>query len=519
MKARSSLARYTAILAGAVGFCQPLAASPLTVGTNINITRAINNQTETTIAINPTDPQKLFAGANGGFNYGSGHAGLASVFYFSTNGGANWTASDISALPPACCDQSTSWDDFGNLFLTYAAASGPAIVALSTNNGASFGLLYESTGVPDQPTITTGPGGSYAPGSVWVTYASAAGLVALGAAVNGFGNVGSFSAEQVVPGGGTFGDIAIGPNGEVLVTYQSGGSGADSIGVNLDPDGLGPAGFDAAITATPTQVGGFLPIPAQSHRTIDAEAGLAWDRTGGPHRGRVYLVYTDRPSQTSNDTDIYLRHSDDRGATWSTSLRVNDDATGNGKSQFLPRIALDQTTGNLAISFYDCRNSAGNNTAQYWATASFDGGASVLPNVKVSAGTSSANVIAVSTYKFDFGDYSGLGFHGGIFYPCWGDNSNSTGNNPEGTLTTLEAYTAAVIVAPELTIIPTGTNSVVVSWPNPSTGFALEESAGISPGVWTNSTAAQTIVGGRKQVTAMQPLGSRFYRLNHAPLP
>jgi len=30
-------------------------------------------------------------------------------------------------------------------------------------------------------------------------------------------------------------------------------------------------------------------------------------------------------------------------------VRVNDDPVGNGKSQFLPKIALDQTSGNIAV--------------------------------------------------------------------------------------------------------------------------------------------------------------------------
>jgi len=498
------------IMAGPI---QAFAAS-LTVGTNANITAMTNNQTETTIAVNPTNPQNLFAGANGGYTYSPAKLPLPSVFCYSTNGGANWKPSDLSALPPVCCDQSTSWDEFGNLFLAYAASSGPAVVALSTNGGASFTVLYQSAGVPDQPTVTTGPGGNYAPGSVWVTYASSSGLVALGAGVNGFGEVGGFSTEQIVPGGGTFGDIAIGPNGEVLVTYQSGSNGADVIGVNLDPDGLGPAGFNPAIAATSTDVGGFLAIPAQPHRTIDAEAGLAWDRTSGPHRGRIYLVYTDRPNLTSDDTDIYLRRSDDGGATWSAPLRVNDDPAGNGKSQFLPRIALDDTTGYLAASFYDSRNSSLNNTAEYWATASLDGGASVLPNRKVSGGVSSANVIAVSTYKFDFGDYSGLAFYGGIFYPCWGDNSNSTSNNPEGKLTTLDTYTAAVIVAPSLAIMQTPTNTLL-AWPNPSTGFSLQETPDLNPANWTDSTGSPRLFGGQKQVMLTLTNGPRFFRLRH----
>jgi len=491
---------------------ETLPATTLTVGTNVNITASTNNQTETTIAVNPLNPQNLFAGANGGFNYGSGHAGLPSLFYYSTNGGASWKPSDVSALPISCCDQSSSWDDFGNLFLVYLAQAGPAVVALSTNGGASFFEVYQTSSAPDQPTITTGPGGNYAPGSVWITYIG----VAQGAPVFGLGNVGAFLAPQTGSPGGTFGDIAVGPNGEVMMTYQNGGTGVgpDTISVNLDPDGLGPAGFNAGVTATATQVGGFAPIPAQSRRLIDAEAGLAWDRTTGPHHGRVYLVYTDRPTTASADTDIYLRHSDDNGSTWTAPLRVNDDTFGNGKSQFLPRLALDPTTGNLAVSFYDCRNSSGNNTAQYWATASLDGGASVLPNVKVSTGTSSANVIAVSTYKFDFGDYSGLAFYGGIFYPCWGDNSNSTGNNPEGTLTTLDAYTVAVIVPPALTLVQTKTNATL-SWPNPTTGFALQESTGLNPANWTDSSFVPQVVGGQKRVAVILTNDLHFFRLRH----
>lgn len=489
----------------------------LTVGPNLNVTQHTNNQTETTIAINPTNPQNLFVAANGGYTYTPARLPLPSLFYYSTNGGANWLPSDVSALPVSCCDQASAWDAFGNLFLTFLAQAGPAVVALSTNGGASFSAIYESAGAPDQPSIATGPGGSYAPGSVWITYAGS-GLTVQGAAVYALGNVGPFSAPQTAPGpGGSFGDIVIGPTGEVLVTYQENLSsvGPDTIAVNLDPDGLGPAGFNPPVTVTTTQVGGAVPIPAQPRRTIDAEAGLAWDRSGGPHQGRVYLVYTDRPNTSSYDTDIYLRYSDDLGTNWTAPLRVNDDPLSNGKSQFLPRIALDQTTGNIAVSFYDCRNSSANTTAEFWATASLDGGASFVPNIKVSGGMCSANVVAVSTYRFDFGDYTGLAFYGGVFYPCWGDNSNSTGNNPEGTLTTLDACTAAVVVPPALNIA-VGPGSLLLYWPNPSTGFVLQETSSLNPVRWTDSAVLPNVVGGRKQASLTPNPDGRFFRL-HKP--
>ena len=155
-----------------------------------------------------------------------------------------------------------------------------------------------------------------------------------------------------------------------------------------------------------------------------------------------------------------MRTSDNSGTNWSAPVRVNDDLLGNGKSQFLPRIALDQTTGYIAVSFYDCRNSASNNTTEFWAAVSTNGGASFLPNVKVSAGVSS-----IASTSFDYGDYTGLTFFGGVFYPCWADNSNSTGNNPDGALNYFDLYTARVTVnTPVLLSNPrTNGNNFIVS--------------------------------------------------------
>src|SRR5207237_2344499 len=116
-------------------------------------------------------------------------------------------------------------------------------------------------------------------------------------------------------------------------------------------------------------------IPPQADRSIDSEPGLVWDRTGGAHNGRVYLVYTLERKNESNNTDIFVRHSDDGGVTWSAGVRVNDDTTRN--SQFMSKIALDPTSGNLAVTWHDSRRDLGlggpgdtngipNDDAQLW---------------------------------------------------------------------------------------------------------------------------------------------------------
>ena len=64
-------------------------------------------------------------------------------------------------------------------------------------------------------------------------------------------------------------------------------------------------------------------------------------------------------------------------------------------------------------------------------------------NSPISEGTSNSHV---SGNHIDYGDYIGLSFYSGIAHPGWADNSNSTGNNPNGTLHKLDIYTAAVPV-------------------------------------------------------------------------
>ena len=87
-------------------------------------------------------------------------------------------------------------------------------------------------------------------------------------------------------------------------------------------------------------------------------------------------------------------------------------------------------------------------------------------------------------------------------------------NNPEGKLTTLDTYTAAVIVAPSLAIMQTPTNTLL-AWPNPSTGFSLQETPDLNPANWTDSTGSPRLFGGQKQVMLTLTNGPRFFRLRH----
>ena len=67
--------------------------------------------------------------------------------------------------------------------------------------------------------------------------------------------------------------------------------------------------------------------------------------------------------------------------------------------------------------------------------------------------------------------------------------------------------------APLLRIFLTSSNTVVVAWPAPSTGFSLQQNGVLGSPGWVGVTNVPTVVGSEKQVIVSPPTGNRFYRL------
>lgn len=445
-------------------------ASAVTIGNPTNATARAGDEDESAIAVNPNNTQQIAVFTNGI----AGDAGLP--LSISQDGGQTWTRTVFATgtgaggdgRPVACCDPTLAWDNFGNLFVGYLQRTPRTIELYVTSDlGANFTNLgpvdasAAGATVLDQPTVVAGAG------QVWITWRDdSGGIAARGRTVTGALTFGAWGAEQDVSTVGNFGDIAIGPdNGEVMVTYQTptGGEGPSNIMVHRDADGTGPGGFGPAVTATATNVGGFDFLPAQPKRSTDAEAGLAWDRTGGANDDRIYLQYLDENPAESNDWDVFVRTSDDDGANWSAPVQVNDDAGTN--SQMLSRIALDQTSGQVAVTWYDARGDTGggpnatdldgtaNNDVTLFGSWS-DNGAAWAANVAIADAPTSGYV---TNGNQELGDYTGLAFHNGVMYPAWADNSNSTGDNPGGTRATLDVYTARILpnnTAPTVAVQP-----------------------------------------------------------------
>jgi hypothetical protein len=439
----------------------------------VNVSRLPESQDETAVTIDPANNGRAFVAANiGPFLRPAGTAaGLMAAF--STDGGQSWTPSSSSVAgspPPACCDPSARFDRFGNLFLSYVASDlRTMVVLLSTDGGRTFGALaaHSANGAVDQPSIDTGPDGTGA-GSIWISWREAGHVVATGARVAGLGasQVQGFSTLFNVPGPGGgegFGDVAVGPGGQVVVVYQDEATQncdglRSTIFSSTDPDGLGPQAFRPPVTVSSTNVCGGDSIPAQPRRSVDAEANLAWDRRG-QGAGRVYVVYTDETPDESADLDVFVRVSDDAGATWSVPARVSDD--GSRRSQFQSAINVDPASGAAGVCFLDARLDAGsgaddrdgvqNTDVQPFCSISTNGGGAWSPNIRVGAGPTGVTPLGGQ----QLGDYINVAFNAGVLMPAWPDDSNSTGDNPDAR-NALETYVARVTFSSASPTPPSG---------------------------------------------------------------
>src|SRR5438552_15584804 len=113
--ALAALAASTLITLAAAS--SALAVPVLTVGPNVDISQFANdNESETTVAVNPTNPQNIVVVSN----FAKADALMKSVSF---DGGATWSASMIADgsddLGVACCDPNASFDAYGNYFLVY----------------------------------------------------------------------------------------------------------------------------------------------------------------------------------------------------------------------------------------------------------------------------------------------------------------------------------------------------------------------------------------------------------------
>ena len=384
----------------------------------VNQDASAQAQNETTIVASPANPQNLVGAWNDYFAINPGQNTVIG-YGWSADGGQTWQSSRVNfatlPLNQSTGDPALAVDSQGDFYLgilAYSGAGSGILVSKSTDGGATFAEPVRLDNGGDKEFLTVDPSND----NVYVVWENSS---AVGQAI--FFSTSTDRGATFTPrlrisnaqssGNGAY--PAVGPDGEIYVVW-----GNFSTRLYFDRS------LDQGATWLAAEI---LPVASTVEPRNPLQGGfrnplipaIAVDRSAGPYRGRIYVVWAD---QRFGDPDILLVWSSDRGDTWSAPVRVNDDAPGNNADQFFPWVAVDGD-GAVHVTFLDRRDDPNGLLFSMQLATSTDGGQTFGPNVRLSDGT-----YGPSNFGF-LGDYTGAAVSGaGKLHPLWPDGRQGDTN-------------------------------------------------------------------------------------------
>jgi hypothetical protein len=458
-------------------------------------------QNESSIAVNPTNPANLIASA---VDY---RANSSTWVYVSTDGGRSWRNINLGKPFPdwvSSNDPSVTFDGRGRAYLCYGGfnletGENGVFVAISSDGGRTWqphipvilhrGTMTADSAFEDKYYITADncPRSPYF-GRLYIPWKRVIARDSSTQIVLSYSTDGGLTWSAPVPVserlpyssedttyGQSFPLAATGPDGTVYVVWNHGPQKAIGFARSTD----GGRSFEAPrLIQRYRPLGTAKRIPEGVRHTLkggvraETYPVLVCDTTSGPRQGWLYLCWA-----ADSVPNVYFSRSTDGGLTWSTPIIVHSDTAGD---QFWPWMALDPTTGDLAIMYLDSRDDPANLLVTTSVSYSSNGGSTwVDRRVGDTTWDIRQNPFRENAFA---GDYSGCAFFDGWVYPSWVDMRNVWLNARDN-----DVYTARVNVRAPLPVenfrvrvLPELPTALDLSWEAPSArvfGQPLQEFA------------------------------------------
>jgi len=396
-------------------------------GDDIQISTSTLPQNEPSVALDPSNPQHLVAGANDQLSTGANWLAV----YASSDGGLSWTNGLIPNTGPLAIfheasDPAVSFSENGTLYysgvafniLRGNAVAGTVFVSKSIDDGSSFPLTtIVASGSSkiggifnDKPYLGVDETTGLFAGRVYVSWTRFTSSTTSDIMIAYSSDSGrSFSSPVKVSNSllnqGSL--PVVGPSGELYVVWNDLSNRQIMEAKSTD----GGVSF-----SSPVVVSSYVPLPSplpNSFFRVNSNPAAAADDTSG----NVYVAWGD---YRSGNAEILSSRSLDGGATWSKPIRVNDDTTTN--DHFFPWMTVSH--GLLSIVFYDRRLDPGNRLIDVFYAESADGGATFSPNLRVTDQPSDPGSLNF------IGDYIGIASNGTLAHPVWTDLRDVSPANP-----------------------------------------------------------------------------------------
>src|SRR5579872_3719452 len=263
----------------------PVGAGPsVTITPNANVTNENGAQSETSVAVDPTNANHLLFSVND-LNQPTG---AGAVVWESTNGGRTFT--NFNQNPNGFCYD--TWLDFntnGDAFMSYECSDQRIAYKKAGSNTWNSTLLTIAGVAPDRDMVhvDNAPNSPFK-GSVYIGYDD-----------NGTGNtpyvlysrdgINNWQRSAAIGNGGTIGvNATTAPNGTVYAAWED--YGGKKIWVAKSTDGGATFGTNHVVTNYRINTTTFfISIPPQADRGVLPMPFTAVAPAGSPHAGRLYV--------------------------------------------------------------------------------------------------------------------------------------------------------------------------------------------------------------------------------------
>src|SRR6266568_5875190 len=229
----------------------------------------------------------------------------------------------------------------------------------------------------------------------------------------------------------------------VVTALGYGTTGLRRLKVRKSSDGGASFGAEHTIATTNDQY--EISIPAMCKRKVLIYVILGVDRSGGPRRGNVYAVWTDRDGNQADpdcggltapsNTNVYFSNSTDGGTHWSPATVIHSNPSQT--DQFNPWLDVDPDDGDIHVVYYDTRGDSGRSDVRLYHIRSADGGGTWVDEGQIATAPTDETTPGADEGN-QFGDYNGVAVYRGAVVTAWTDRRNGASGGKE------QIYTARI---------------------------------------------------------------------------